>query len=138
MILLHGCGARLIHPLASVKPLLVQFASIAQRCPIPLNIFVCVTRAYADKDVFAEHFLPRGMTITAGRPNIENLLDSIIDSAVYGKAIGKINGKTEGLIVGVCGPPGLADSVSQAIGLLDENLRDQMGGVELYEDVFGW
>lgn len=42
------------------------------------------------------------------------------------------------MVVGVCGPVGLADDVAAAVGGLDAVRRDQVGGVELCEEVFGW
>jgi ferric-chelate reductase len=40
--------------------------------------------------------------------------------------------------VGVCGPVGLADDVVAAVAGVDPVRRDQVGGVELFEEVFGW
>lgn len=42
------------------------------------------------------------------------------------------------MIVGVCGPVGLADDVAAAVSGVDPLRRDQIGGVELHEEVFGW
>lgn len=43
-----------------------------------------------------------------------------------------------GLIVGICGPVGMADEVATAVSGLDPLRRDQVGGVELHEEAFGW
>jgi predicted ferric reductase len=43
-----------------------------------------------------------------------------------------------GVVVGVCGPVDLADDVVRAVGSLDPVKRDQVGGVEICEEVFGW
>ena len=50
----------------------------------------------------------------------------------------KDEGRPCGMVVGVCGPVGLADDVAAAVGGLDAVRRDQVGGVELCEEVFGW
>lgn len=78
--------------------------------------------------------------MTPGRPRIGKVLDSAI-----AKAVSLGSGRKEkdeeaitGLLVGVCGPVGLRDEVSRVVGSVEANRRDRVGGIEVYEEVFGW
>ncbi|KAF5354132.1 hypothetical protein D9756_007100 [Leucocoprinus leucothites] len=43
-----------------------------------------------------------------------------------------------GVIVGVCGPVELAKDVVDAVGGVDGDKRNRVGGIEVHEEVFGW
>ena len=42
--------------------------------------------------------------------------------------------KIAGLVVGVCGPTGLADDVVAAVSGVEAIRRDQVGGIEIHEE----
>jgi hypothetical protein len=42
----------------------------------------------------------------------------------------------KGMIVGVCGPAGLADKVAAAVDRMDGEKKRRVGGVEVFEEFF--
>jgi ferric-chelate reductase len=46
----------------------------------------------------------------------------------------KDRGRLKGVVVGVCGPVGMADGVFEEVGKVDRVRRDQVGGVEVHEE----
>jgi len=98
----------------------------------------------------ASHF-PPGLTLAPGRPRLTKFLEGALQRAVtlsHGSgsrnlkeeylANPKDDGRLSGMVVGVCGPLALADDVVAAVKGLDPVRRDQVGGVEICEEVFGW
>lgn len=78
--------------------------------------------------------LPPGLTLTAGRPRIAKVLDSVIARAVsYGSGV-KAHLDITGVVVGVCGPVGIGDEVSQAVSAVDPGRRWAVGGIEIHEE----
>ncbi|KIJ12744.1 ferric reductase [Paxillus involutus ATCC 200175] len=120
----------------ALNPLVPLFTSLIQQSTrAPLKISVHYTRA-ADIPPSKE-FLP-GLTLTAGRPRIAKVLDAVIARAVsYGSGI-KASMDITGVVVGACGPVGLGDEVSQAVSAVDPGRRWAVGGIEMYEETFGW
>ncbi|KAH7890412.1 hypothetical protein F5I97DRAFT_1799605 [Phlebopus sp. FC_14] len=118
---------------SSLTPLIPQFtAMIQQSIYAPLKISVHYTRA-ADAPPSKE-FLPPGLTLTAGRPRIAKVLDAVIQRAVsYGSGV-KASMDITGVVVGVCGPMGLGDEVSQIISAVDPGRRWAVGGIEMHEE----
>jgi hypothetical protein len=85
------------------------------------------------------HF-PPGLTLAPGKPRLLKFLEHAINHAVtmgHSNPNGEVLNLT-GVIVGVCGPVGLADDAAAAVSGVDPLRRDQVGGVELHEEVFGW
>jgi hypothetical protein len=85
------------------------------------------------------HF-PPGLTLAPGKPRFAKFLEHAISRAVrleQNKPEGEALGLT-GLVVGVCGPVGLVDDVAVAVSGVDSVRRDQVGGVEVHEEVFGF
>ena len=85
-------------------------------------------------------YFPPGLTLAPGKPRLLKFLEHAITRTV---TLGHSNLKDgalnlTGLIVGVCGPVGMVDEVAAAVSGLDPLRRDQVGGVELHEEVFGW
>ena len=85
------------------------------------------------------HF-PPGLTLAPGKPRLLKFLEHAINHAITTR---NSNSKDEtssltGVIVGVCGPVGLVDDAAAAVSGVDSLRRDQVGGVELHEEVFGW
>ncbi|KAF4609979.1 hypothetical protein D9613_010568 [Agrocybe pediades] len=99
---------------------------------------------YAPQYSQSPHF-PHGLTLAPGKPRLAKFLEHALQRAVtlsHGRSgrqeRAKDEGRPSGMVVGVCGPVGLADDVAAAVGGLDPVRRDQVGGVELCEEVFGW
>lgn len=75
-----------------------------------------------------------GLTVSPGRPRIAKVVDSTISRAVSLGAGAKDSERISGILVAVCGPMGLCDEVSKAVGGVDASRRDQVGGIELHEE----
>ena len=83
--------------------------------------------------------LPLGMTLSPGRPKLSRIFeDAIADAVAQGSSGAKGDEPIAGVIVGVCGPVNMVDDVSKAVNAIDPAKRDQVGGVEICEEVFGW
>lgn len=76
-----------------------------------------------------------------------NTLTETVDSVISTHAMGSSgyggkSGVTEeypcGVIVGSCGPVELGDQASDAVGAVDWKRWKEVGGVEAYDEVFGW
>ena len=74
------------------------------------------------------------LSLSPGRPHINHVLESVIDKTVALGAGSKDDIKNSGVVVGVCGPVSLADSVSKEASKVDSSRRDQVGGVDLVEE----
>jgi len=72
-----------------------------------------------------------GLSLTPGRPRIGKVLDSVISHVV---SLGSGAKDLSGVIVGACGPVGLGDEVSRAIGQVDSRTRRAVGGVDVHEE----
>jgi len=64
------------------------------------------------------------------RPDISNLLNDVVSDGASASG--------GGLGVGVCGPAGMVETVSQAVTNLDPGRVQQIGGVKLHTEKFGW
>jgi len=130
----------------SVTPLIPVFTSLIQQSIYsPLRISIHYTRAATAKLPFTSAHednphhpisLHPSLTLSPGRPRIGRALDAAIGKAV------SLGGQKEdlgitGVAVGVCGPRGLADDVAKAVNAIEAARRDQAGGVEIHEEVFG-
>ncbi|KAH9475842.1 Ferric reduction oxidase 6 [Psilocybe cubensis] len=92
--------------------------------------------------------LPRGLTLAPGRPKLSKFLEHALQRAItlshgnfkdnYDDTTSTGKGGLSGMVVGVCGPGGLADDVVACVGSLDVRRRERVGGVEVCEEVFGW
>ncbi|KAF8811101.1 hypothetical protein BYT27DRAFT_7221556 [Phlegmacium glaucopus] len=125
---------------ASLLSLLPNFTALIQESVFtPVRISVFYTRAPTGKFPFApETFFQPGLTLAPGRPRFQRLLDTAITRAVgLGSGV-KDDESITGMVVGVCGPIGLADDVVEAVNSVEPIRRDQVGGIEIHEEVFGW
>ncbi|KAH8078723.1 iron reductase [Cristinia sonorae] len=139
---------------SNLIPLIPQFTHLLSlRTYATLRIHVFYTRvSCADPmKALASHTLPKGLTITPGRPKLNSLLTSVIDESCALSMFRKnqrksyIDGRDGksgrglcGIIVGVCGPLGLAEEVRNTVRGVDAKRRRRVGGVEVHEEVFGW
>ncbi|KAJ7901617.1 hypothetical protein B0H13DRAFT_765305 [Mycena leptocephala] len=118
---------------ASLMPLIPQFSSMIQQSVYTrLTISVHYTKAVVGEMHFAG--LHPGLSLTPGRPRLIGAIEGTIAHTL------SIGGSSvhSGLIVGVCGPVSLGDDVSKAVGLVDPAKRDDIGGIEIHEEAFGW
>lgn len=118
---------------ASMNGLVPQLTSMMSRCTVPLNVSVHYTRATTVGKVITPQYLPPNFTLHPGRADILEHLQTL---AVQANALGMKSGAnaTSGMIVSVCGPTALSDSVAQVVGCVDPKLRDRIGGIELFEE----
>src|ERR1700676_5516658 len=117
------CGANLTSA-ASLVPLIPLFSSIIQqRAFTSINISVFYTRATPGVVRISKDYLLPGLSLTPGRPRIGKLLDSVISRAVSLGSGAKDSETLSGVIVGACGPVGLGDEVSRAVGQVDSGRR---------------
>ncbi|KAF5392171.1 hypothetical protein D9757_001604 [Collybiopsis confluens] len=134
---------------ASLVPMLPLLTSLVQQSVFtPIRISIFYTRAPTGKFPFSEDFFrSTALTLSPGRPKVSKILEACISKAVAlgpGGEKGQSKGRDKedaginGLIVGVCGPVGLADSVVEEVGKVDSLRRDQVGGIEVHDETFGW
>ncbi|KAJ7100632.1 hypothetical protein B0H15DRAFT_456421 [Mycena belliarum] len=118
---------------AGLPPLIPQFvALIEQSAYAQLTIAVHYTKAPAH-NMRVKHSVHPGLKLTAGRPRLIAALEGAVIHATSSGA-----GERCGLIVGVCGPTGLADDVVKAVSHVNPKMRDEIGGIEIHEETFGW
>ena len=115
---------------ASLTPLIPLLASIVENRPcVRVRVHIFYTRATGV--TFDGMYLPQGITLLPGRPNLGNLLGEAITNTMSA-------GGTNGLFVGVCGPVALARTTARVVKEVDTHSRTAVGGVELHEETFGW
>lgn len=99
------------------------------------------------------------MRLLPARPNLGSALGETVDSVIASHSLGMNGGGMNGgmgggrgkggvgvaveeypcgVIVGCCGPVELGDQANGAVGGLDWRRWREVGGVEVYEEVFGW
>ncbi|KAF9527245.1 hypothetical protein CPB83DRAFT_856618 [Crepidotus variabilis] len=83
-------------------------------------------------------YFPPNMSLAPGRPKYSKIMEGAIQRAVTLGAGVKDDERITGVVVGVCGPIEMADDVARAVGSIEATRRDQVGGIELCEEVFGW
>ena len=132
-----------------LTPLIPTFTDIlSQRTYATVRISVHYTQAgnaQAAMKAFSQNPLPNDLTLHAGRPKLAQTLAGVVDQArslaMFNKGYRKsdVKGATSssgpsGVIVGVCGPGGLAEDVKRVVSELDPNRRKQVGGVEIHSE----
>ena len=128
---------------ASLQPMIPTFAALLQQVTsVSLLISVHYTRASMFKVKKAYPRLPPRLTITPGRPKLVTAIGSVVDyvSRSYppsGREYDATDRPT-GVFVGVCGPVGLGDEARRAVGAIDPTRFQNVGGIEIVEETFGW
>lgn len=119
------------------------FAALLQQVAFAnLQISVHYTRAsaFSAKKVYPR--LPPQLTISPGRPKIASVIDSAIDHACkLFTPSGRehhASDKLSGVVVGVCGPLGLGEEARKAVSAIEPRRFQNVGGVEVVEETFGW
>ncbi|KAJ7267459.1 hypothetical protein C8J57DRAFT_1436005 [Mycena rebaudengoi] len=126
---------------AALLPLYPLFNAMIERSVFArVRISVFYTRAPIGKFPFSDAAFPTtSLSLSPGRPRLASLLENSISRTVkLDSAVGKDEERITGMLVGVCGPVGLADAVAEAISQIEPIRRDQVGGVEVHEEVFGF
>ncbi|KAH6904251.1 ferric reductase transmembrane component [Coprinopsis sp. MPI-PUGE-AT-0042] len=140
---------------ASVVPLVPIFTELVEQSVLtPLKITIHYTKAMTSKlPIIPPHVDPTGpitlhpnVTLAPGRPRLGKALDLAIARAASlesADAVGigetsKDAGGIKGVAVGVCGPKGFGDEIVRAVNGIDSARREQVGGVEVHEEEFGW
>jgi len=114
---------------ASLTPMIPLFTALISQCTTArMRISVFYTRA-SNKSLDGM-YLPSGITLTPGRPNVAKHLDVLVGSTICG-------GGCSGVFVGVCGPVSFSRGVCESVRCFDSQLKRSVGGIELHEEVFG-
>jgi ferric-chelate reductase len=151
---------------SALVPMIPELTAIVQDSVFtPVRISVFYTRAPTGKFPFTDEFFKSTrLTLSPGRPKVSKHLEETIQKTLApgmnnstfdfghpnaGGARSEMGlsgpGRKDleamnknGLLVGVCGPQGLADSVFTEVNKVDSTRRDQVGGIEVHEETFGW
>ncbi|KAG9003881.1 hypothetical protein FRB94_002798 [Tulasnella sp. JGI-2019a] len=104
---------------------------------VKVNISVYYTRAipYSLTDLVQGTPLPLNMRLNPGRPRLEVMIQEFADQT---KGLATSSDDLSGLVIGMCGPLSLRDSVEEAQRSLSGKTRDSIGGVEVIVEAFGW
>lgn len=112
-------------------PLLTTFLDRVSRLrSVDVTISVHYTRAISHTltEIVQSTQLPSNMHLYPGRPRLGAMLDEFADET---KGLAISNKELSGLVVGMCGPLGLRDSVEEAQRCLSGEKRNSIGGVEV-------
>ncbi|THU97325.1 hypothetical protein K435DRAFT_754126 [Dendrothele bispora CBS 962.96] len=153
--------------LVPLLPLLISMIQQSIYTPLHIAVFytrVTVGQFPFKPDFFRSTRL----TLSSGRPKISKIVEDAISRAaalrrspssrsrsrsgrdagrhgsqrrrnrVEDEEAAKDRGRLKGVVVGVCGPVGMADGVFEEVGKVDKRRREQVGGVEVHEETFGW
>ncbi|KAI0073832.1 hypothetical protein K474DRAFT_1666113 [Panus rudis PR-1116 ss-1] len=145
--------------LEDMLPVLKRAVRKGEKAYASVRVRVCYTRAgnghVVQKMLMERGGLPEGIELSAGRPKFGSILSNVVDQAcalsmfkrgARSKSLGGSGGLLgvgaergpSGVVVGVCGPGGLAQEMGKVVDALDRDRRKAVGGVELCEEVFGW
>ncbi|KAG8891600.1 hypothetical protein FRC01_014610, partial [Tulasnella sp. 417] len=75
--------------------------------------------------------LPRNISLEAGRPDFKQVVEDFVRWKTNRLPRGSEG--LSGVLVGVCGPGALAHSVREGVDALDDDVRKNVGGVEIEE-----
>ena len=121
----------------SVRPFVPLLISLIERSVYtPVHVSIHYTRAVngsAKRSLLLLLQHP-ALTLMAGRPKVQKVLDAAIGQTVGLGSKAKDSQKISGLVVGVCGPKALGDDVNRAVGMVDPARRDEVGGIEVHEE----
>ncbi|KAG8950998.1 hypothetical protein FRC04_006859 [Tulasnella sp. 424] len=126
---------------ACLIPLLPVLTSLLNRVSyiptLKLSLTVHYTRAVspafsAKLKTLPGGGLPKNIQIEAGRPDFKQVVEDFVKWKTDRLARG--SGGLSGVLVGVCGPGGLGQSVREAVDAVDDETRKSVGGVEIEEE----
>ncbi|KAG5734705.1 Ferric reductase transmembrane component 5 [Termitomyces sp. T112] len=123
---------------SALHPLLPRLMSMIQESVYtPIHISVHYTRVSANGTKPRPPVAHPQLMLSSGRPQILKSLQAALARAVSLVEDARDERRVSGMLVGVCGPVGLGDDVSKAVATVDPSRRDQVGGIEIHEEVFG-
>ena len=93
--------------------------------PARLHVSVFYTRAASRS--LEGLLLPPGITLTPGRPKVEELLNGFVVSIMN-------KGGAHGAFVGICGPVALAKDVVCTVRTFDAASKKAIGGIQIHEE----
>jgi len=112
------------------------------RAALSLRFSVHWTRSSALKAQVPRTTLPPGMHLRVGRPNIRAALQGVIESvrdAYSSSTCCRCRSESpSGIAIGSCGPIKLIDDTVGAVNSVSWADWIDIGGVESFEEVFGW
>ncbi|EED79879.1 hypothetical iron reductase [Postia placenta Mad-698-R] len=120
-------------------PVLTAFLVRAESLGVTLRVSVSYTRApRSDAAFFALKALPEGLTLLPGRPGIAGILEGLVNRTLDLHDSKADKGLT-GVLVGVCGPVALGESVSRTVRTIPRDKIKAVGGIEIHEEsVYGY
>jgi hypothetical protein len=105
-------------------------------------------QTFSDETKLSFQTIPSDLPIRVqvGRPSREDLaevLEGVITAASGMENIAEVvrtNSKDErsGMLVGICGPQGLANDVRGAVASVQSWRKHHIGGIEIHEEAFDW
>ncbi|KAH8823322.1 hypothetical protein DL96DRAFT_270256 [Flagelloscypha sp. PMI_526] len=126
----------------AMGPLIPIFTALLEQAfytKLRISVYYTRTHSLETKLSFNQAYFPATLSLSPGRPKLTKVLDSVLSRTVQ---LGNNGGKDElglsGVVVAVCGPVGLGDECSRVVAKVDPARRDQVGGVEIHEETFGW
>ena len=119
-------GTELLFP-AALKHFIPLFTAIISHSDSPASVRISVFYTRSATHSSGGFALPTGITLTAGRPNVDRLLDGFVASV-------KREGGTHGAFVAVCGPVGLGKDVARAVRTCSFSSKKAIGGIQFHEE----
>ncbi|KAH9923389.1 incomplete iron reductase [Amylocystis lapponica] len=124
----------------SLVPLLPLFTGLlaeSEHSSTRLRISVFYTRALLSSEALeAVQPLPSGLTLSAGRPKLNKVLEDVI-VRTCGRERDSV-GPLSGVVAGVCGSLALGEELARAVRSIPAASVKAVGGIELHNEIFGW
>ncbi|KAA1477942.1 hypothetical protein DENSPDRAFT_885508 [Dentipellis sp. KUC8613] len=120
---------------------LIRTHPAASSPALQLRLAVHYTRASAGADPALQD-LPEEITLYAGRPNLTRTLERVADDVVAAHKAGggdsASGARPSGVVLATCGPVEMADASARAVRGVSWRRWREVGGIETYDEVFGW
>ncbi|KAI0916569.1 hypothetical protein AcV5_003023 [Taiwanofungus camphoratus] len=127
--------------LIPLMPLFFDFLKQSKAARTSVTISVFYTRALEYEDALKPfQSLPRGLTLSPGRPRLPRILEGVVDrTSALDEAGGRpSDSRLTGVVIGVCGPIALSEEAGKAIRSIPAEKFKAVGGIELHEEIFAW
>ncbi|KAK2467906.1 hypothetical protein APHAL10511_000201 [Amanita phalloides] len=123
---------------ASLIPL---FTVLTESCPY-LTVSIFCTRGNSKPNRLldacpSEKIEQQRISFRDGRPGRTGLAQ-IMESVISRMGTVSEDEDINGMLVGICGPPGLGKEVRGVVNSISSERQSEVGGVEIHEEVFGW
>lgn len=123
--------------LIPLMPLFFDFLKQSKAARTSVTISVFYTRALEYEDALKPfQSLPRGLTLSPGRPRLPRILEGVVDrTSALDEAGGRpSDSRLTGVVIGVCGPIALSEEAGKAIRSIPAEKFKAVGGIELHEE----